>query len=124
VTAGLVRDLARLGPFGHGNRRPLLLCRDVRVVAPGRRVGKTGQHLQLQVRQGEKLIKCIAFGLGDLADRLQPGTTIDIAAEPGLNEYMGRSSVELEVKDIRVKSECETRMTKPETRINDRMTNG
>ena len=42
----------------------------------------------------------IAFGAGDLFDRLQPGTTIDIAVEPQINEFNGRVSVELEVKDL------------------------
>ena len=32
------------------------------LAAPPRRVGKTGDHLQLHVRQGDHFIKCIAFG--------------------------------------------------------------
>ena len=53
VTHALVIDLKRLGPFGHGNRKPLLCCRGVTLASPPRRVGKTGDHLQLFVRQGE-----------------------------------------------------------------------
>ena len=30
----------------------------------------------------------------------RPGTTVDLAFEPILNEYNGRTSVELEVKDL------------------------
>jgi len=102
ITLGLMGDLARLGPFGHGNRRPLFVCRNVSVVSPPRRVGKTSQHLQMQVRQANQCMKCIAFGQGDLAEKLPPGTAIDIAVEPSLNEYNGRTSVELEVKDLQV----------------------
>lgn len=50
-------------------------------------------------------MKCIAFGQGDLAEKLEPGRVIDIAVEPCLNEYNGRTSVELEVKDLRLKPE-------------------
>jgi single-stranded-DNA-specific exonuclease len=100
ITLGLLGDLARLGPFGMGNRRPLFACRRVAVVSPPRRVGKASQHLQMQVRQADQCLKCIAFGMGDFADKLSPGTLIDIAAEPSLNEYNGRTSVQLEVKDI------------------------
>jgi single-stranded-DNA-specific exonuclease len=100
VTEALVNDLKRLGPFGHGNRKPLICCRGVTLSAPPRRVGKTGDHLQLHVRQGSAIMKCIAFGAGDLIDRLTPGTTIDLAVEPQLNEFNGRVSVELEVKDL------------------------
>jgi single-stranded-DNA-specific exonuclease len=100
VTESLVNDLKRLGPFGHGNRKPLLCCRGLTLSGVPRRVGKSGDHLQLCVRQGNAQMKCIAFGAGDLFDRLQPGTTIDIAVEPQINEFNGRISVELEVKDL------------------------
>jgi single-stranded-DNA-specific exonuclease len=101
-TEALVTDLKRLGPFGHGNRRPVLCCRGLEVVAPPRRVGASGDHLQLLVRQGPagQPMKCIAFGYGPLFDRLIPGTSIDLAVEPSINEYNGRRSVELEVKDV------------------------
>ncbi|HWE02539.1 MAG TPA: single-stranded-DNA-specific exonuclease RecJ [Tepidisphaeraceae bacterium] len=100
INAGLVTDLARLGPFGHANRRPLLVCRNVTVATSPRRVGKTGDHLQLLIRQGERTIKCIAFGFGDEIGRLKQGVILDLAVEPTLNEFNGRTSVELEVKDM------------------------
>jgi len=101
-TAALVGDLNRLGPFGHGNRRPVFVCRNLTVAGPPRRCGKTGQHLQLAVRQGEQSMKCIAFGMGDLELQLKSGTIIDLAVEPVLNEYNGRTNVELEVKDLQI----------------------
>jgi single-stranded-DNA-specific exonuclease len=100
ITEALVQDLARLGPFGHGNRRPVLCCKGVAVAAPPRRCGKSGDHLQLLVRQGEVSLKCIAFGCATLDARLSPGTVIDLAVEPTINEFNGRRNVELEVKDV------------------------
>ena len=100
VTAALVNDLQRLGPFGHGNRRPLFCSRGLEIAGAPRRVGKTGNHLQLFVRQGSINMRAIAFGAGDLFDRLQPGVRVDLAFEPTLNEFNGFSSVELEVKDV------------------------
>ena len=102
MTEGLLNDLHRLGPFGHGNRKPLFCFRDVQVAAPPRVVGKTGEHLQLMVRHGEKRLKCIAFRQASLASRLTPGTPIELAAEPTINEFNGYRSVELEVKDLRI----------------------
>ena len=100
VSQALVNDIARLGPFGHANRRPLLVCKDVTIAIPPRRVGKTGDHLQLLVRQGNQSMKCIAFGFGSQIDQLKQGTTLSLAVEPSLNEYNGRTSVQLEVKDV------------------------
>jgi len=104
MTEALVTDLGRLGPFGHGNRKPLLACRGLEVAAAPRRVGKTGDHLQLFVKQFGRQMKCIAFGQGKLGDSLKPGTKIDMAVEPTLNEFNGRVSVELTVKDLRMTS--------------------
>jgi single-stranded-DNA-specific exonuclease len=100
ITHALVNDMQRLGPFGHGNPRPLLCCKGVEIAALPRRVGKNQEHLQLMIRQGSKAMKCIAFNYAALQDRLKPGTMIDLAVEPQLNEWQGRVSVELEVKDV------------------------
>jgi single-stranded-DNA-specific exonuclease len=102
ISEALVTDLARLGPFGHANRKPLLACRGLEVAAPPRRVGKTGDHLQLFVRQGTTSMKCIAFGLGSMSESLPVGTKVDLAVEPTINEFNGRKSVELMVKDLRM----------------------
>lgn len=104
LNEGLVQDLKRLGPFGHANRRPMFCCRDVELARPARRVGKTAEHLQLLIRQENTIIKGIAFGLGDLAEQLPEGRRIDLAVEPSINEYNGRTSVELMVKDIQLLS--------------------
>jgi single-stranded-DNA-specific exonuclease len=102
VTEGLIHDLQRLGPFGHGNRRPLLCIENATVAGPARRVGKTGDHLQLSVKQNRRTIRCIAFGAGDLIDRLAPDTAIRLAVEPSINEFNGRRNVELAVKDFQL----------------------
>jgi single-stranded-DNA-specific exonuclease len=100
MTAKLVEELTRLGPFGHGNRRPVLACRGVEVTGT-RRVGRTGEHLQLTLRQDGRVMKGIAFSRGDLADELRVGERVDLAVEPDLNEWNGRVSVEVLVKDVR-----------------------
>jgi len=100
VTAAMVDDLNRLAPFGHGNRRPIFCIRGVELAAPPRRVGKTGDHLQLFLKQGDATMRAIAFNAGDLFDRLQSGIKIDLAFEPTLNTYNGYTNVELEVKDL------------------------
>jgi single-stranded-DNA-specific exonuclease len=100
MSPALVQSLQRLGPFGHGNRRPMLCFRNLEISAPPRRVGRNGDHLQLHVRQDGHFIKCIAFGYGELFDHLKVGTRIDLAVEPTINEYNGNTSVELEVKDL------------------------
>lgn len=105
VTETLIADLARLGPFGRGNPRPLIRCRNLALTAPPRKVGKTGDHLQLYVKQNGTVMKAIAFGAGGIIDRLKTGTRVDLACVPQLNEFNGYRSVELEVRDLKIVSE-------------------
>lgn len=99
-TEALVRDLDRLGPFGHANPRPVLCLKGLEVAAPARRVGKTGDHLQLQLKKDGRIIKAIGFGYGKLEPELQVGRRVDVAGEPCTNEWNGRVSVEMEIKDL------------------------
>ena len=109
VGEGLVAQLARLGPFGAGNPKPLLLVRNVELMGDPRCVGKNGDVLQLLVRSGRAQTKCVMFGCSDAADclkQLRRGATLDLVAEPSVNEWNGRRSVELMVKDLRVVDEA------------------
>lgn len=100
VAAPLFNELARLGPFGRGNPRPILVLRNL-IVLVARAVGKTGDHLQLQLEDGHGgRVKAIAFGCGDLATTLRGGDRVDVAAALSRNEWNGRVSIELEIKDI------------------------
>ncbi len=102
INEAVVTDLARLGPFGTANPRPLLCCLGAEVGGLPRRVGRSAEHLQFIARQGNASLKCIGFGMGGLMEELQPGTRVDLAIEPTLNEYNGYRNVELEVKDLRL----------------------
>jgi single-stranded-DNA-specific exonuclease len=74
--------------------------RDLLIAGPPRRVGKSGDHVQLYLRQGNSFMKAIAFNYGAMFDQLTAGKHIDLAAEATINEFNGSSNVELTVKDI------------------------
>ena len=103
ISMGFAEELQKVGPFGPGNPRPILCCRDVELAADANVVGKSGEHLQLRLRQGTHLMKGIAFKLGKMAGELRRGVRVDLAVEPTINEYNGRRSVEVDVKDVRIK---------------------
>ncbi|HRK30825.1 MAG TPA: single-stranded-DNA-specific exonuclease RecJ, partial [Tepidisphaeraceae bacterium] len=100
VDEALVKDLARLGPFGQGNRKPVLCCKGVELAGLPRVVGRDGQHLQLFLKQNGTTMKAIAWRCADLLDRLKPGVRVDLAIEPTINEWNGMRRVEVEVKDL------------------------
>ena len=107
----LVQDLARLGPFGRGNPKPMLRCEKLTLTADAKRIGKTGDHLTFLVRHhgpangtngGGRPMKAIAFGAGDLAEQLSAGSVVNLCVQPTINEFNGYRNVELEVKDLQV----------------------
>ncbi len=99
----LFRQIQRLEPFGRHNPRPRLLLRDATLARPAQRMGGHGKHLSLYLRDGAggPTLRAVAFGLGDLADDLPAGATVDLVFEPKLNVWQGRTSAELHVVDLR-----------------------
>jgi single-stranded-DNA-specific exonuclease len=102
LTPGLADAVAQLEPYGAGNPQPLLLAGDLQVVGEPRKVGGGERHLSFRVRQQGRDLKAIAFGMADRADELlSDGGRCCLAFTPRLNEWQGRRSVDLEVRDFR-----------------------
>jgi single-stranded-DNA-specific exonuclease len=101
LTPGLAEALARLEPYGAGNPQPLLLAGDLQVVGEPRRVGGGERHLSFRVRQQGRDLKAIAFGMAERTEELlSAGGRCCLAFTPRLNEWQGRRSVDLEVRDF------------------------
>jgi len=96
-----VTALLRLGPFGEGNPKPLLATDWVDLADDPRCVGKSGEHLQLSVRQNGALLKGIAFGAAERATDLKDHRRCRLAFEPIINAFNGRRRVELQVVDFK-----------------------
>jgi len=95
-----VAELQMLSPFGQGNPRPIFATKGVRMCSSPRRVGITGDHLQLAVTDGTNSIRCIGFGMGKLEKKLLEREFFNIAYEPQLNTYNGNCNVQLVLADI------------------------
>ena len=99
LTTEVVESLSRMAPHGPGNQPPRLATTEVELAGAPRVVGRAGNHLQFNVRQGRVHRKAIAFGFGEQADELVEHHTLRLAFEPIINEWNGRRSVELKVID-------------------------
>lgn len=102
ATFDLVEQLEYLQPFGQGNPSPLFTVNNATILE-AKGVGSEKKHLKLKVEQQGHEIGGIAFGLGHLADELkQEDIRIHLACSLGINEFAGRQSLQLEVKDIKI----------------------
>lgn len=96
--SGILDDLHQLEPTGRGNPNPIFASYGVEV-RYARLVGRERTHLKLTLQAGGKAYDAIAFRQGywqpDLPDR------IDLAYRFEVNTFNGRSTLQLNVKDIK-----------------------
>ncbi len=100
VTADLYAQLMRLAPFGFGNPSPMLACRQAEVV-DWRTVGNDGKHLKLKIKNHRFILDAIGFNLTDCQEHVDLGTQLDVVFELRMNEWNGRSNLQLNVKDLK-----------------------
>jgi single-stranded-DNA-specific exonuclease len=101
LTYELAETLLRLAPYGMGNPEPSLMARGVEVL-DYRLVGKERIHVKLILDAGTRDIDAIAFSMADR--QLLFKTPVDIVYIPEINEYNGRKSLQVRVKDLRASS--------------------
>ena len=93
----IMDDVSRLEPTGVRNPEALFCSRGLRVVNP--RALSDGQHLKMLLRAGINTYEGIAFRQGYWLKSLPP--VVDVAYTFEINEYQGRHSLQLNIRDIR-----------------------
>ncbi|NMB69608.1 single-stranded-DNA-specific exonuclease RecJ [candidate division WWE3 bacterium] len=102
IGVDLVDQLDKLKPFGLGNEEPVFATYSMGVVSCYT-VGQNKQHLLLKLFEDGHYYKAIFFGEGTLVDSIGLGTKVDIAYTLKKNEYEGKVSVDMLVKDLIIK---------------------
>ena len=99
----LVQEIEKLAPFGQGNAEPRLGARDLNVIS-SRIVGNN--HLKLRLRQhSDVTLNAIAFNCGNLLGKqVRDGSRLAAVFIPRINIWNEKTSVELEIKDIKTHS--------------------
>lgn len=100
LNSQLMTYLGYLQPTGYGNPEAVFVSRDVRVQS-SREIGADGKHLKLKLSDGSLTFDAIGFRLGHLAQKFMPPARADVLYTFELNEYNGRTSFQLNLKDIK-----------------------
>jgi single-stranded-DNA-specific exonuclease len=98
------RILKQFAPFGPGNMNPIFFAENVVDNGTSRSVGNDGEHLKLNLLQETdpfKNIPAIAFGQGNKYARISNGKSFDIAYTLTENNFRGKISLQLNIKDIK-----------------------
>ena len=101
ITPAFYNVIRYLEPFGPGNPRPLFATRNLINHRDTRVVGKTGEHLRLDVTDRAYAITGIAFGRANMAQHIQNGNAVDICYELDENTFNNRTSIQMMAQDIK-----------------------
>lgn len=104
ITPAFRRTLNAFQPFGPGNPAPVFVTRNVSDNGTARLVGARGEHLKMELIQGQRPftpMSAIAFGQTDHFDHIKRGGAIDICYNVVENHYQGNVTPQLRIKDIK-----------------------
>ena len=101
ITPRFFRILQQMGPFGPQNMKPVFKTTSIRDNGYGKRVGSDKSHLKLSIIDGadKKTYNAIGFGLGNKIKSIKGD--FDIAYSLDENEWNGRTSLQLLLKDLK-----------------------
>lgn len=96
-----VDSLSSLEPFGESNKMPYFLYKNLKIDSI--RAISEGKHLKLTLKEEQNgtIISCIGFNQGDLVNDYRLFDRVDVVGTLEINEFNGRKSVQINLKDIR-----------------------
>jgi single-stranded-DNA-specific exonuclease len=94
----LLKQLDQFQPTGYGNPEAVFITRDAQVKS-ARTVGADSKHLKLTLSDGRYTFDAIGFRLGERLEAL--GGRVDVLYTFESNEYNGRVSLQLNLKDLK-----------------------
>ena len=101
INSRFMRFLEKLGPFGPGNMRPKFVSRNLSISGQPRLMGK-GEHIRFIVSQNGRNYPAVGFKLSSHYEDLIRGVPVDIAYVVEVNQWQGRSNIQLNVRDIQL----------------------
>ncbi len=102
IDGRFIKFLDSMSPYGPGNMRPKFVSRNVKVNGIPKVLGKERDTIKFYVKSGRSELEAIGFKMIDQFEKLLLNRPIDIAFEIGENHWNGSSTIQLEVKDIKV----------------------
>lgn len=100
IDGNFLKILQMFAPYGPQNMRPVFISKNLQLRGTPSIVGNN--HLKFKVEQDGFVYDAIGFNLGDLYYRLAPGEqNLDIAFIIEKNEWQGRATIQLRVRDLR-----------------------
>lgn len=96
-----LNEIDKLKPFGMGNYEPVFLIKNMKVFNTSI-FGRENSHIKFfLVDENGNEITALAFNRKDLQEVANNQDKVDVVATLSKNEWNGKTSLELKVKDVR-----------------------
>lgn len=117
ITMALAEELRMLEPYGVGNPVPAFVLRDCHIIECVPISG--GKHTRLVVGDGTYSFTAMCFSRSQAQMNLFVGDAVDLLFNLDVNEYNGRRSVQLIVRDIRLCAESRAEVADERARFHE-----
>jgi len=104
IKPAFYKILKQLEPFGPQNLRPVFISRNLQDTQGYSRIVKE-QHLKIVAGAGRQLVSGIAFNMADKYGFVKNGARFDLVYTIEENEWNGKTSLQLQVIDIKPSGE-------------------
>ncbi|MDO8269702.1 MAG: single-stranded-DNA-specific exonuclease RecJ [Candidatus Levybacteria bacterium] len=94
----LVAEIQKLEPYGMANSEPVFATKGV-TIGEVRKIGRDQNHLKMKLEKEGKVFDAIGFRFAEKVD-VSPGDIVDVAYTVDENEWNGRVSLQLKIRDI------------------------
>ena len=100
LTFEFLESLSLLEPFGNENPPPIFYC-EAKQMWPPKVVGKT--HLKLFLEENDRFLEGIGFNMASRkSSLLKKNLKLQIAFTPHVNNYLNKSSIQLQIRDFKI----------------------
>ena len=94
--------IEQMEPFGPNNFKPIFCSRNCVTTSQTRTVGNDNKHLQLFIKSKNKIYKGIAFGRGDLLNKINESKGFDILYSVEKNTWNGNTELQLIIMNLKL----------------------
>ena len=94
-----VNELKLLEPYGEGNKMPVFLIKNLKILSI--RSLSEGKHIKLKLGIDNHMIDAIGFNMGEVADKYLIGDKVDIVGSLEVNQFGGNENIQVNLKDLR-----------------------
>ncbi|PCJ65708.1 MAG: single-stranded-DNA-specific exonuclease RecJ [Bacteroidetes bacterium] len=94
--------LQKMEPFGPANMTPVFYTNGLKDDGTGKIIGKTAEHIRLNIRRTNDSLAAVGFGLADKLESIKKADSFEACFQINENVFRGNSSIQLMLKDVRI----------------------